>query len=77
MEDTYCTEDARSLEEELIRRASHSHPLFKEDNAAIHCELEESTQMTACSASIKKFQRKKDKRNAWLSIVKQHAGDNQ
>ena len=47
MNETCCTEDTGSLEEELIKRASHSHPLFKEDNAAIFCTLEESTRYTA------------------------------
>ena len=77
MEDTSYTEDARSLEEELIKRASHGHPLFKVDNAAVHCVLEEATRSTMHSTSIKPFQRKKDGRNDWLSIAKQHARDDQ
>ena len=66
MDDTCYAEDASSLEEEIIKRASHSHPLFKEDNADIYYILEEATRSTAHSVSIKTFQRKKDGRNAWL-----------
>ena len=36
MNGTCCTEDAVSLEEELIKRASQRHPLFKEDNDAVY-----------------------------------------
>ena len=67
--DTWCLEDAGSLEKELIKRAHHSNPLLKEDNAAIYFRLEESTRLTAQLASIKPFQRKKDNRNAYMSIV--------
>ena len=77
MEDAYCAEDAGSLEEELSRRSSHNNPLFKEDNASVCHFLEEATRSTAYSASKKPSQKKKDKRNAWFSMVKQHAGDNQ
>ena len=77
VEDACHAEDVMPLEEELIKRASHCHPLFKVDNTATHCVLEEATRSTVCSASIKPFQRKKDGRNAWLSIVKHYAGDYQ
>ena len=51
--------------------------MFKANNVSVHCVLEEATRSTVHSASIKPFQRKKDGRNAWLSIVKQHSGDDQ
>ena len=77
IDDTCYTKDSRSLEEELIKRASHNHPLFKADNASVYHMLEEATQTMVYYASIKPFQRKKDGRNAWSSIVKQYAGDDQ
>ena len=43
MVDFCCTEDAGSLEEELIERSSHSNPLFKEGNNTVCCMLEEAT----------------------------------
>ena len=66
-----CAKHAGSLEEELIKRALHSH------SAAVYYVLEEATRSTECSASIKPFQGKKNGKNAWLSIVKEHAGDDQ
>ena len=36
MNDTCCTECAGSLEEELIKRESQSHSLFKEDDATVY-----------------------------------------
>ena len=48
MEDTCCAEDVGSLEEELSRRSSHSHPLFKEDSALVCHFLEEATRSTVC-----------------------------
>ena len=75
--DTCYCDNAGSFEEELIKRSSHSHPLFKVYNAAVHCVLEEATRSTTCSASIKSFQKEKDGRNEWSSIVKQHAGNDQ
>ena len=77
MEGTCYAEDAGSLEEELIKRASRVHPLFKEDNVSVYYMLEEATKQMVYSNSTKPFQGKKDGKNAWLSIVKQHAGDDQ
>ena len=72
--DTCYAEDSRYLEEDLIKIASHSHPLSKEDDAAVYCRLEEATRSTVNSTSINPFQRKKDDRNAWSSVVKHDAG---
>jgi hypothetical protein len=64
-----------SVEAELIARASHNHPMFREDNAAVYYLLEEATRSTGYAASIKPFQRQKNGRAAWLAIVGQYAGD--
>ena len=77
MVDACRTEDSGSLEEELIKRALHYHPLFKEENDVVLNMLEEGTSTTECCVSNKPFQRKKDDRSAWLSMLKQHAGDDQ
>jgi hypothetical protein len=45
---------AGSVEEELIARASHNHPLFREDNGLVYFKLEAATRGTAYAASIKK-----------------------
>ena len=64
-----------SVEGELIARASHTHPLFREDNAAVYYYLEEATRGTSYSASIKPFQRRKDGRGAWTALKSQYAGN--
>ena len=63
-----------SIEAELIARASHTHPLFRDDNAMVYHYLEEATRTTSYAASIKPFQRSKDGRGAWLALTTQYAG---
>jgi hypothetical protein len=53
-------EEFGSIEVELIQRATHTHPLFRDDNALLYYLLEEATRGTSYSASIKSFQRPKD-----------------
>lgn len=38
-----CCVEAGSVEQELISRATHRHPNFKDNNEKAHCLLEEST----------------------------------
>ena len=63
-----------AIEMELIARASHGHPLFREDNALVCYKLEEATRGTSCAASIKPFQRTRNGRDAWLALSNQYAG---
>ena len=44
---------------ELVARASHSHALFRNDNAQVYHYLEEATRSTAYDPSIKPFQHRK------------------
>ena len=59
MNDTCCTEYSGSLKEEIIKRASFSHPLYKEDNTTVCYRLEKATISMVYSASINPFQTKK------------------
>jgi hypothetical protein len=59
---------------ELIARASHGHPLFREDNSAMYYKIEEATRGTPYAASIKPFQRTKNGRGAWFALSSQYAG---
>ena len=68
------TAKSGSIEQELITRASHSHPMFKEDNAKVYYLLEEATRGTTYSASIKPYQKRKNGRDAWFSLKDQYAG---
>lgn len=63
-----------SVEAELIARASHTHALFRDDNAEVYYEIEEATRGTTYAASIKPFQRTKNGRASWLAITNQYAG---
>ena len=68
------SEEAGSVEQELINRALHTHPLFRDDNATVYYRIEEATRSTQYAASIKPFQRRRDGRGAFEALVDQHAG---
>ena len=68
------TQTFGSVEADLVARASHDHPLFRDDNAAVYYDLETATRATSYAASIKPYQRAKDGRGAWFSIKGQYAG---
>jgi hypothetical protein len=59
----------------LIARASHAHPLYREDNAEVYYKIEEATRGTSSAASIKPFQRRKDGRGAYNAMLTQYAGE--
>ena len=63
-----------SVEEELIARATHTHPLYRDDNASLYFYLEEATRSTMYTSSIQPFSRRKDGRGAWFAITNQYAG---
>jgi predicted RNA-binding protein YlxR (DUF448 family) len=64
-----------SVEGELIARASHDHPLFRDDNSQVYYTIEEATRTTSYAASIKPYQRAKNGRGAWLALKAQYAGN--
>jgi hypothetical protein len=63
-----------AIEIELIARANHIHPLYRDDNSTVYYKLEEATRATSYAASIKPFQRTKNGRDAWLALSNQYAG---
>ena len=63
-----------SVLEELIKRLAQNHPLFKSDDAAVSSLLEEAVRGTRFEATIKTFTKRKQGRNAYLTIVSSHAG---
>ena len=67
-------ENTGSVLGDLIARASHSHPLFKFDNATVFGAIEGATCETIYSTTIKPFARKKDGRGAWLALLTSHVG---
>jgi hypothetical protein len=63
-----------AIDAEMIARASHGHPLFREDNSSVYYKLEEAMRATSYAASIKPYQRTKNGRDAWLALFNQYAG---
>jgi hypothetical protein len=62
-----------AINAEMIARASHGHPLFREDNSSVYYnKLEEATRATSYTASIKPYQRTKNGRDAWLALSNQY-----
>jgi len=59
----------------MINRLSHTHALFRDDNAKVYHYLEEATRTTIYSATLTPFKRRKDGRGAYLALLSQHAGD--
>eukprot|EP00957_Ditylum_brightwellii_P163207 12427293-Ditylum_brightwellii.AAC.2 len=49
-------EEFNSIEEELVAQASHTHPLYREDNASVYYCLEEAVLDTQYASSLKPFQ---------------------
>jgi len=64
-----------SVLEELIKRLSHTHSLFKSDNNLVYSLLDVATRGTIYAPTVKPYARMKDGRSAWYAIVSSHAGD--
>ena len=62
------------VEEELIDCATHTHPLYRDDNTSLYFYLEEATRSTMYTSSIQPFSRRKDGRGAWFAITNLYAG---
>ena len=69
------SEEHGSVEGDLVNRASHTHPLFRDDNADVYYDIEIAVRSTQYAASIKPFQRAKNGRGAFHSLCNQYAGE--
>ena len=69
------SEEHGTVEDELIARTSHSHPLYMNDNGEVFDILETALRNTVFSATIVHFRKSRNGRGAYLSLVSQHAGD--
>ena len=63
-----------SIENKLVERASHEHPLFRDDNSEVYFKLEEATCGTTYAVSIKPFQCAKNGRGVYAALASQYAG---
>lgn len=69
------SEDYGSFHEELVARASHDHPNFVDDNAAVLDILVGCLSETEFLTSLKPFQKARDGRGALLALESQNLGD--
>lgn len=67
------TLDGRSVKGDQIKRLSHTHPLYNDDNAKFYRKMEEATRRTSHKASIKPFALARNGRSAYQSLMKQYA----
>ena len=63
-----------SLKAEMIARVSHTHALYRLDNAKLFEMIEKATRGTKYAATIAPFKRAKDGRGAYMALRAQHAG---
>ena len=66
--------ESGSVVDELISRMSHTDPLYKNDNAMVYSLLEQATRGTIYAMTIKPYARKKNGRDAYLTLLSSHAG---
>ena len=63
-----------SVKGEMIARLSHTHGLFRDDNALVFDDIEAATRGTKFAPTIAPFKRNRDGRAAFLALKTQHAG---
>ena len=64
-----------SVLDDLIHRTSHTHPLYKQDNATVFTMIEEAARGTHFSNTIQPFKNRKNGRGAWLALLLSHVGE--
>ncbi len=60
---------------ELIKRAGHNHPLFKQDNEEVYTLIEQAARNSSYISTVKTFDRKKDGRGAWKALIQAHISE--
>ena len=68
------SDDTKSVANELIARASHTHPQFDEDNAKVLSIVDEAVRGTIYSSAISSARRSQNGRSAVNTIITQYAG---
>ena len=66
---SHYSEEHSSVEDELVAHVSCDNPLLKDNNAKVCYYLEEATRSTQHEASIKLYQKKKNRRDVCLSLI--------
>eukprot|EP00957_Ditylum_brightwellii_P126376 9633990-Ditylum_brightwellii.AAC.1 len=65
------SEEFGSIKGELVAQASHTHPLYHEDNASMYYCLKEAVQGNQYASTFKLFQQIKNRRGALALIIQQ------
>ena len=65
------SEENGSMEKDIIMRASHTHPYFKEEKSKFYYYIEMATRTTSYAASINLYQKKKTGRDSYIALVSQ------
>jgi hypothetical protein len=74
VQDKPYSADNGSLEAEMVATASHSHSLYRIDNATVHYALTQATLGTQYASSVSPFDKANDGRGAYLALKTQFAG---
>ena len=62
------SEEHGYIEKEIIIRASHTHPYFKEEKSKVYQYIEKETSTTSYAALIKPYHKKKNVRDSFLKL---------
>ena len=63
------------MEKDLVMRASHTHPNFKEDNSNLYYYIEKATRSPRYAASINPYHKNNNGRDAFIAFVDQYTGE--
>lgn len=72
---SYYSEEAGSLLEELVARLPHTGPTYRDDNKTVFMAIAKAVAGTSVESTIKSFSRSKDGRGAFQALISNHAGD--
>jgi len=64
-----------SIQADMKLRFSHNHPLYQMDNDVLYSLLDEAFRDSDFAMTIKPYERRRDGRGAYLSVMSNHAGD--
>lgn len=64
-----------TVQEELVARMPHTHTAYREDNIAVWDILRDSTHATEAFSWIKRCERRRDRRAAYMALTLHYLGD--
>jgi uncharacterized membrane protein YgcG len=64
-----------TVQEEMVARMPHTHPAYREDNIAVWDIIRDSVHATEAFSWIKRCERRRDGRTAYLALTSHYLGD--